>query len=71
MGKGARKFVSKIASGAQDHLVGVSEKEIKRELEELVAIAVQRGNANIMLAEYSRATRAAARGYRGSAASAA
>ena len=66
MGKGARKFVKKIVSGAQDRLLGVSEKEMRRELEESVAIAVQRGNADIMLAEYSRATRAAARGNRGS-----
>jgi len=71
MGKGARKFINKIASGAQDRLLGVSAMEIRRELEESVAIAVQRGNANIFLAEYSRATSAAARGNRGSAASAA
>ena len=71
MGKGARMLVKKIASGAQDRLVGVSEKEIRRELEESVAIAVQRGNADIMLAEYFSATSAAARGNRGSAASAA
>jgi hypothetical protein len=71
MGKGARKLVRKIASVAQDRLQGVSEKEIRRELEESVAIAVQRGNADIMLAEYFSATSAAARGNRGSAASAA
>ena len=71
MGKGARKLVRKIASVAQDRLQGGSEKEIRRELEESVAIAVQRGNADIMLAEYFSATSAAARGNRGSAASAA
>ena len=71
MGKGARKLVKKIASVAQDRLLGLSAKEVRRELEESVAIAVQRGNANIMLAEYGKPTSAAARGNRGSAASAA
>ena len=66
MGKGARKLVKKIASVAQDRILGLSAKEVRRELEQSVAIAVQRGNANIMLAEYGRATSAAARGYRGS-----
>ncbi len=40
---------------------GVSEKEVRQQLEESVTIAVQRGNADIMLAEYCRATAAAAR----------
>src|ERR1700753_1526479 len=61
MGKSARKLIKRIASVAQDRLQATSEKEVRQQLEESVAIAVQRGNANIMLAAYYRATSAAAR----------
>ena len=70
LGKAARKLRKRIASSAEEGPQMLSEKEVMRELGGSVAIAVQKGNANIMLAEYGRATSAAARGYRGSAASA-
>ena len=43
----------------------LSEAEVMRELRGAVAIAVQKGNANIILAEYYRAMGAAARSGRG------
>ena len=46
----------------------LSEAEVMRELKGAVAIAVQKGNANIVLAEYYRAVGAAARSDRGLAA---
>src|ERR1700721_1171492 len=57
-----------IASAAEDRLQILSEEEGRKELRESVAIAVQKGNANIILAEYHRATSTAARSGRGMAA---
>jgi hypothetical protein len=45
----------------------LSEKEVMRELRGSVLIAVQKGNANIILAEYHRAMSAPARSDRGMA----
>src|ERR1700722_5654265 len=55
LGKSARKLIKLIASAAEDKLQMLSEESVRKELRESVAIAVQRGNANIMLAEYHRA----------------
>ena len=71
LGKSARKLIKLMASAAEDKLQRLSEEEVRKELRESVAIAVQRGNANIMLAEYYRAMGAAARSDRGLAAFAA
>jgi hypothetical protein len=71
LGKGARKVMKRIASSAEEGLQMLSEKEVMRELRGSVAIAVQKGNANIILAEYHRAMGAAARSNRGRAAFAA
>jgi hypothetical protein len=71
MGKSARKLIKRIASVAQDRQQGWSDKEVRKQLEESGDMELQRGNANIILAEYYRATSAAARGNRRSAASAA
>ena len=71
LGKSARKLIKLIASSAEDGLQMLSEEEVMRELRGSVAIAVQKGNANIMLAEYHRAMSAAARRGRGTAALAA
>ena len=49
----------------------LSEEEVRKELGGSAAISVQKGNANIMLAEYYRAMGAAARSDRGLAALAA
>ena len=49
----------------------LSESEVRKELRGSVAIAVQKSNANIILAEYNRAKAAAARSDRGLAAGAA
>ena len=61
LGKSARKLINLIASAAEDGLQMLSESEVRKELKESVAIAIQKGNANIMLAEYNRAKAAAAR----------
>ena len=71
LGKSATKLINLIASAAEDGLQMLSESEVRKELRESVAIAVQKGNANIMLAEYNRAKAAAARSDRGLAAGAA
>ncbi len=71
LGRCARKLIKQIASVAEDRQQMVSEWEVKQQLDESVVIAVQRGDARIILAEYYRAMSAAARGNRGSAASAA
>ena len=69
LGKAARKLRKRIASSAQEGPQMLSEKEVMRELRGSVAIAVrvQKGNANIILAEYHRAMSAAARTGRGMA----
>ena len=71
LGKSARKLIKQIASAAEDGLQMLSEEEVRKELRGSVAIAVQKGNANIILAEYHRAMSAAARSGRGMAALAA
>jgi len=71
LGKAARKLRKRIASSAEEGPQMLSEKEVMRELRGSVAIAVQKGNANIILAEYHRAMSAAARSGRGMAVSAA
>ena len=71
LGKAARKLRKRIASSAEEGPQMLSEKEVRRELRGSVAIAVQKGNANIILAEYHRAMSAAARSGRGMAALAA
>ena len=71
LGKAARKLRKWIASSAEEGSQMLSEKEVMRELRGSVAIAVQKGNANIILAEYHRAMSAAARSGRGMAVSAA
>ncbi len=71
LGKAARKVMKRIASAAEVGPQMLSEKEALRELKGAVAIAVQKGNANIILAEYHRAMSAAARRGRGIAALAA
>ena len=63
--KSARKLRKRIASSAEEGPQMLSEKEVMRELRGAVAIAVQKGNANIILAEYYRAMGAAARSDRG------
>ena len=68
LGKAARKLRKRIASSAEEGPQMLSEKEVMRELRGSVAIAVQKGNANIILAEYHRAMSAAARSDRGMAA---
>ena len=50
-----------IAAAAEARLPMVSEQEVLKEIRESVAIAVQKGNANILLDEYGRAKGAAAR----------
>ena len=60
LGKSARKLINLIASAAEDGLQMLSESEVRKELKQSVAIAVQKGNANIILAEYYRAKAAAA-----------
>jgi len=70
LGKSARKLIKLIASAAEDSQM-FTEEEVRKELRGSVAIAVQKGNANIMLAEYRRAMGAAARSNRGRAAFAA
>ena len=65
LGKSARKLINLIASAAEDGLQMLSESEVRKELRGSVAIAVQKGNANIILAEYNRAKAAAARSDRG------
>ena len=52
--KSARKLIKLIASAAEEGLQMLSEEEVRKELIGSVAIAVQKGNANIMLAEYHR-----------------
>ena len=71
LGKSARKLIKLIASAAEDKLQMLSEEEVSQELRGSVLIAVQKGNANIILAEYYRAMDAAARSDRGLAAFAA
>ena len=71
LGKSARKLIKLIASAAEDKLQMLSEESVRKELRGSVAIAVQKGNANIILAEYHRAMSAAARSGRGMAVSAA
>ena len=65
LGKAARKLRKRIASSAEEGPQMLSEKEVMRELRGSVAIAVQKGNANIILAEYHRAMSAATRSGRG------
>src|ERR1700743_1703250 len=67
LGKAARKLRKRIASSTEEGLQMLSESEVMRELKGSVAIAVQKGNANIILAEYHRAMGAAARSGRGAA----
>ena len=71
VGKSARKLINVIASSAEDGLQMLSEEEVRKELRGWVAIAVQKGNADIILAEYYRAMGAAAKSGRGFAALAA
>ena len=53
---------------AEDEMQLLSAEEIRKELTGSVAIAVQKGNAQILLAEYQRAVSGAARHDRGLAA---
>ena len=69
LGKSARKLMSLIASVAEDRQQGMTKEEMRKELRGAVAIAVQKGNANVMLGEYCRAMGAATRADRGLAAS--
>ena len=71
LGKSSRRLIKLIASATQERLQMLSDEEVRKELKGSVAIAVQKGNANIFLAEYYRAMSAAARSGRGLTSSAA
>ena len=55
LGKSARKLINQIVAAAEDQQQLLSSEEIRKELTGSVAIAVQKGNAKILLAAYHRA----------------
>src|ERR1700685_2230789 len=61
LGKSARKLINQIVAAAEDQQQLLSSEEIRKELTGSLAIAVQKGNAKILLAEYHRAVSGAAR----------
>ena len=61
LGKSVRKLIKQIVNAAEDQQQLLSSEEIRKELTGSVAIAVQKGNAKILLAEYYRAVSGAAR----------
>jgi hypothetical protein len=65
LGKSARKLIKLIASSAQEQLYMMDEEEVRKELKGSVAVAIQKGNARILLTEHYRAVSAAARSGRG------
>ena len=65
LGKSARKLIKVIASSAQEQLYMMDEEEVRKELKGSVAVAIQKGNARILLTEHYRAVSAAARSGRG------
>src|SRR5271170_6567546 len=71
LGKSARKLIKQIASAAEDLMQMLTEEEIREELRGSVAIAIQKGNAMIMLSAYHKAIGVSARTRRGFAAVAA
>jgi hypothetical protein len=60
LGKSARKLIKQIVAAAEDQMQLLSSEEIRKELTGSVAIAVQKGNAKILLAAYHRAVGGAA-----------
>ena len=68
LGKSARKLINQIVAAAEDQQQLLSSEEIRKELTGSVAIAVQKGNAKILLAAYHRAVGGAARHGKGLAA---
>jgi len=65
LGKSARKLIKQIASAAEDQMQMLTEEEIREELRGSVAIAIQKGNAMIMLSAYHKAIGVSARTRRG------